>query len=116
MEESQTVSDLEQLLMVPFYLSSSAFVLELLATVLVFAGVIILFTSSRRPGRIMMLSGLAMTTICLLPYFFLPDEVSEQMKDFNRVIVWYLPLASSLFMCVGAYGFFKFALSFKNES
>lgn len=116
MDEPQIASELEQLLMTPFYLSGSVLVLELLATILIFAGVIVLFTSSKRPGRIMMLVSLAMTTLCLLPIFFLSEEIAAEMSAFDQFIIWYLPVASSLFMCIGSYGFFKFALSFKNES
>ena len=111
MNEQEFSSELEELLMVPFYLSTSAGILEFLATVLMFVGVIIIFTSSKRPGRVMMLVGLAMSTLSFLPYMFgEPDQGSQ------KIIIWYLPLISGLFACLGCFGFFKFALSFKNES
>lgn len=110
MNEPNLANEIEELFEVPFYLSMSTGVLELLATVLIFAGVIILFTSSNRPGRIMMLVGLAMSTITYLPYMYGEPNTEQQ-----KLIVWYLPLVSSIFAAFGCFGFFKFALSFKNE-
>jgi len=111
MNEKELVSEIGGLFEVPFLLSMSAGVLELLATVLLFAGVIIIFTSSKRPGRVMMLVGLALSTIAYLPFAY-GDPNTEQQK----LIIWYLPLISGLFASIGCFGFFKFALSFKNES
>jgi len=111
MNEIEVSSQIEELLMVPFYLSISAGVLEFLAVVLMFAGVIIIFTSSKRPGRIMMLVGLAFSTLSYLPYLFGEPDLNAQ-----KIIISYLPIVSGLFACLGCFGFFKFALSFKNES
>ena len=111
MNEQELASEIEELLIVPFYLSTSAGILEFLATVLMFAGVIIIFTSTKRPGRIMMLVGLALSTLSYLPYMF-----DESYTEYQKVLIWYLPLISGFFACLGCFGFFKFALSFKNES
>jgi len=111
MNQQEFSSEIEELFEVPFLLSMSSGVLELLATVLLFAGVIIIFTSSTRPGRIMMLVGLALSTITYLPFLY-GEPTTEQQK----LIIWYLPLISGLFASIGCFGFFKFALSFKNES
>ena len=111
MNEQELALEIEELLMVPFYLSTSTGILEFLATVLMFAGVIIIFTSSKRPGRVMMLVGLALSTLSYLPYMF-----GESYTEYQKVLIWYLPLVSGLFACLGCFGSFKFALSFTNES
>lgn len=111
MNEQELATEIEELFEVPFLLSMSAGILEFLATVLMIAGVIILFTSSKRPGRTMMLVGLALSTITYLPFLYGEPNTEQQ-----KLIIWYLPLASAVFAALGCLGFFIFALSFKNES
>lgn len=111
MNEQELSSEIETLLEVPFLLSMSSGILEFLATVSLFAGVIIIFTSTKRPGRIMMLVGLSISTLSYLPFLYW-ETYTEQQKFF----MWYLPLVSGLFSSLGCFGFFKFALSFKKES
>ena len=111
MNEEKATSGIEELFEIPFYLTTSAGILEFLATVLMFAGVIIIFTSSKRPGRIMMLVGLAVSTLAFLPYMFGEPDLESQ-----KFIIWYLPIVNGLFACLGCFGFFKFALSLKNKS
>lgn len=116
MNESELASEIENLLMTPFYLTGSTFVLEFLGIILVFASVIIIFTRTMRPGRIAMLVSLVLTTLTILPVLFINDGGNIETSEFDRFVIWYLPLLSSLFACIGFYGFFKFALSHSDES
>ena len=116
MDESQIQNEIDQLLMIPFYLTGGAMVLELLAVTLLFASVIILFTCSKRPGRHMMLFGLLFATLSFVSVIFLDGDPRESLSAVQTAIYWYLPIASILFMCVACFGFFKFAISFKNDS
>lgn len=110
MNELAVGSEIDDLFEVPFYLTASAGILELLAILLLFAGVMIIFTSSKRPGRIMMLVGVAFNAIMFLPYVYWGYE-----PNFNEFMFWYLPLVSGTFSCIGCLGFFRFALSFKQK-
>ena len=113
MNDKQSIAELDPLLDLPFYLTGSQILLEILAVVLLFSGVIILSLHSKRPGRLMMLSGLGLATICLLPAFLISSDALEALA-IHKLITWYLPLFYTLFVCLGCFGFFKFALSYKS--
>jgi len=111
MNEEQLSNEISNLLNVPFYLTASSLALDLLAAMLVFAGVIITFTSSNRPGKTLMLVGLVGVVLSYLPFLFASDEFSNKAK----FLFFYLPIVGSAFLAITATGFFKLALSFKNE-
>ena len=101
----------------PPYALGAITIVEFLTATLIFAGVIILFTSSSRPGRKSMLVSLALTVgLLVLPFSFLDYFFDSNSKDGQEILMWCLPLVGSLFACIGSIGFFRFALSFKNDS
>ena len=117
MEESQISSEIQDLLAMPPYALGAIGIVEFLTVTLIFAGVIILFTSSSRPGRKSMLISLALSAVLLvLPFSFFDNFVDSNNKRGQEILMWCLPLAGSIFACIGSIGFFRFALSFKNDS
>ena len=99
----------------PYVVTALAF-LELASVTLIFAAVIILLMRSSRPGTRMMFISLGLLVLIMIsPMLIEPFMDPDNDRAYDNFI-WALGLASSLVSCFGSYGFFRFALSFRNES
>lgn len=108
MDERVDHNDIESWFNIPAYLDFSAGLLQGLTSLLVVVGVIVIITTSTRPGRGLMFVGLVG-----VGFSYLPGFLAEPATNAKTVLFWYLPFISALFQCVGGIGFFRFALSFK---
>ena len=95
----------------------SGFILEILACLVVLVSLSLIYKNSERPGRFMMLFGYLFYLISFVPVYvslFVGGEHGYGSLLAN--IIYYSPIASSMFLCVVAGGVLLFAQSFKNES
>ncbi|MBX2846903.1 MAG: hypothetical protein KTR16_01175 [Acidiferrobacterales bacterium] len=99
----------------PYLLGALAF-LELVSATLIFAAVVILLIRSSRPGtRLMFISLGLLVLIMIFPMLIDPFMDPDNDGAYDD-LMWLLGMASGLVSCLGSYGFFRFALSFRNES
>ena len=108
MDEQVNHNNIESWFNIPAYLDFSAGLLQGLTSLLIVVGVVVIITTSTRPGRGLMFVGLVGVGLSDLPAL-LPEPATNA----KTILLWYLPFVSALLQCIGGIGFFRFAVSFK---
>ncbi len=118
MQSNSIINDIEkidQFINLSTHLFSASLITELLAALMLAAGVVMIFLLTQRPGRVMMLSGLLCYVLLAIPFLYFEMTGVQHLSAATKKLLLYIPLALSVSFFVIAWGFVKFAWSFRQN-